>query len=423
MPKVFLSHSSFDKVFVRRIRDILHSHEIQTWLDEQNMRPGQRISEEIQKGISDSDFFLLFLSPRAMESGWVQREWQSRLHREVKENQGRLIPLVIQDCELPEFLKDIVYIDFRKDFEEGISLLLTSIAAKSENTFDFSSVSTAVNGMLEDLEDEAVVLPYAGRIFVIKTLKRLPRSGKHLRLGRQRQIDGSDVPSRSIYDHIISLAHSADVLYPHLDHRLVGAEVGDLARCIAYHELNEILLGDIPSFTNITSTRRQKSRIQSEQRLRSVDPREREYYAHKFIWMFLDIKHRASLDRFMDLAEEKSAASYNFFQVLDKMDPIIGVWRYLDVFRGQLEQNGARFIRAMADFFSNPDPSKIVQSYGDEQILTLLSFLQDASNAQAFYRDSEFLLHNEDWLGFSPEVRNKLIRGRGMHFMEVKGRT
>lgn len=423
MPSAFLSHSNFDKPVVRRIREILNSHGIQTWIDEDNVHPGQRISSEIQKGIENSDYFLLFLSPKAVDSGWVEREWQARLHGEIQSKIDRLIPIVLSDCEIPQFLKDIRYIDFRKSFEEGLAILLTTLAVQSETPVDSSSIYNTVVGMLEDLEDEAIILPNAGRIFIVKTLKRLPRSGKHLRLGRQRQVDGSSVPSRSLYDHVLSLGHSADVLYSHIDHELVGADVGDLARCIAYHELNEVLLGDIPSFTNLNSTRRQKSRIQSEQRLRSVDPKMREYFAHKFIWMFLDVKHRASLDRFINLSEDKDLPAYRFFQVLDKMDPIIGVWRYLHIFRGRLDQNGEKFLRAMSDFFTNPDPSQIVKTYGNEKLLTLLSFLQDIRNARSFYKDPDFLRKNSDWLGFPAETRHLLITGRNMHFMEVKGRS
>lgn len=418
MPKkTFLSHSSFDKAFVRRVDSVLRNHGIETWVDESDVQPGQSISRGIQKGLSESDFLLLFLSPKAVDSGWVEREWQSKLH----DKNAVIIPLLIESCQIPPFLHDIRYIDFRKDFEEGISLLLTTLSVSQDKNYSGTAIADTVNSMIEDLVGESITMPFTGSIFLIQTLRRIPRSGKHLRIKKLKLNDGRQVPSRSIFDHIMSLGHSADVLYPHVAHGLKGADVGDLARCIAYHELNEVLLGDLPAYTDITSAVKRKSKIFSEQNLRSVNPREREVIAHKFIWMFLDLKHRASLERFIDLADERESAAYRFFRVLDKMDPIIGIWRYLHIFRGQFVDDASSFIKNMRDFFDNPDPAKVVADYDDEKLLTLLSFLQDATMAKAFYADPSSITSTQDWLGFPGEVVYELITGREMHFMEIKG--
>lgn len=123
-PSVFLSHSSVNKTFVRRVKNSLEQYKIKTWLDESNIKPGESITESLQKGLLECDVLLLFLTPHSVQSGWVRTEWQSRFAAQVSTRKVRVIPLLVENCEIPEFLKDIKYIDFRSDYDTGIAQLL-----------------------------------------------------------------------------------------------------------------------------------------------------------------------------------------------------------------------------------------------------------------------------------------------------------
>ena len=73
MVKVFLSHSSKDKPFVRELADFLsRDGQIKVWLDEREIAPGQNIVSRIEDGL-EADFILLILSPDSVDSNWVPR--------------------------------------------------------------------------------------------------------------------------------------------------------------------------------------------------------------------------------------------------------------------------------------------------------------------------------------------------------------
>ena len=281
-----------------------------------------------------------------------------------------------------------------------------------------------VSEILDDLKTESIILPFAGRIPLVGTLKRLPRSGKHLRIGDLKLTDGRKLPSRSLYDHVLSVAYSSDLLFDFVSHGLNVDDKIDVARCIAMHELNEILLGDIPTFTRLNDRRRHKTRIEAEQTLATVPPREREIISHRFIWMFLSPKNREVMECYFDLSKGEKSKIFRYFKLMDKIDPIIGIWRYLHVFRGKFHDGGDLFISRMNDFFTNPDPRRRVRDYGgDQRLLELLSFLQNQGNAQAYCKSMEAITEMSGLFSIPSQKIRDLIEGRDLLFLEVKGQS
>ena len=314
--KVFLSHSSKDRVIVRRLDKDLNSHGFETWLDDNEVPHGASIPASINRGLSESQILILCLSRHSVASKWVAAEWESAISKHLNGDETRVIPLRLDDCVVPVFLAQYRYSDFReKDrYEQSLSLLLRTLNIyKSDFLGQFVQPRTPVTSILEftqelldDLDSEFVSLPMHKRVMIVDTLKQIPRSGKKVRLDKFRPT----LRVRSVYDHVLSLAHSADCLLPLFQHSLKEHEYASLAQCIAYHELNEVVLGDIPTYTSLSSKSRNRARILAEERLRSVEPSKREQIANKFIWMFLGEKHRRALEYVSSvLASESSPIS------------------------------------------------------------------------------------------------------------------
>jgi len=74
----FLSSSAIlskDKPFVRELANFLEKDgDIEVWLDEREIAPGENIVGGIAEGL-DSDFILLIPSPDSVDSNWVKEEW------------------------------------------------------------------------------------------------------------------------------------------------------------------------------------------------------------------------------------------------------------------------------------------------------------------------------------------------------------
>lgn len=78
LPKstLFISHSSFDKPFVRKLVDELsNDNSIKVWIDEKEILAGEDIQQTITNTLHhESDFFLLVISENSTKSSWVQFE-------------------------------------------------------------------------------------------------------------------------------------------------------------------------------------------------------------------------------------------------------------------------------------------------------------------------------------------------------------
>lgn len=125
--KLFISHSSMDKGYANLLYADLKDAGCVPWLDEWDIVGGQSIPTEIEKGIDNSDFLLILLSKNSIASSWVRAEWESSIWDENKDKQIRVIPLLIEDCTIPRFLKTKKYIDFREDYVSAFRDLLYTI--------------------------------------------------------------------------------------------------------------------------------------------------------------------------------------------------------------------------------------------------------------------------------------------------------
>jgi hypothetical protein len=76
------------------------------------------------------------LSKVSTASRWVQAELNAALMEELSGKGVAVLPVLIEDCELPPLLKDRVYADFRDDFQAGLQKLLAVFEQEGESTVD-----------------------------------------------------------------------------------------------------------------------------------------------------------------------------------------------------------------------------------------------------------------------------------------------
>ena len=118
--EIFLSHASPDRRFVSKLADALSRHRVRVWFSRRTIRGAQQWHDEIGKALARCDWFLLVLSPAAVQSAWVKRELlyalQQRRYRE------HIAPLLYRRCRYEKLswtLDSIQRIDFTGEFERG----------------------------------------------------------------------------------------------------------------------------------------------------------------------------------------------------------------------------------------------------------------------------------------------------------------
>lgn len=130
MAKIFLSHSSKDKEAVRKLRNDLVENGFDVWFDEDKIGIGDEIISKIEEGLEETSYLIIWLTRHSVESGWVQREWESKIHDELKMKKTLVLPILAENCEIPKFLSSKKYADFRENYEKGIRILITDLKKK-----------------------------------------------------------------------------------------------------------------------------------------------------------------------------------------------------------------------------------------------------------------------------------------------------
>ena len=95
MAKAFLSHSSSDKIIVKKIAKLLGNQ--RCVLDENSFEPGAKTIDEIFRELDESDVFVLFISDKALNSDWVQKEISLAYKALSEDNLDRILPIIIDD--------------------------------------------------------------------------------------------------------------------------------------------------------------------------------------------------------------------------------------------------------------------------------------------------------------------------------------
>lgn len=125
-PKVFLSYSSEDKRTVRYIAKKLKNSKIDYWLDEAELLPGVSLIEKIREAIDEVDVVLAILSKNSVESEWVKKELDIAMNQEIESKMIKIIPILIDEVNIPGFLVGKFYVDFRPKKNRYISFTLLS---------------------------------------------------------------------------------------------------------------------------------------------------------------------------------------------------------------------------------------------------------------------------------------------------------
>ncbi len=135
--RVFLCYASEDLDVVREIYDKLRQAGHEPWMDKEDLLPGLPWENEIPKALKSSTCVLVFLSSRSVtKRGYVQAEFKLAVEtlREIPAGQIYVIPVLVDDCEVPDPFRQFHWIrlDEPKAFEKVLrSIQLAESVRKS----------------------------------------------------------------------------------------------------------------------------------------------------------------------------------------------------------------------------------------------------------------------------------------------------
>jgi exopolyphosphatase/pppGpp-phosphohydrolase len=125
--QVFLSHSSADSALAKRICEGLKNAGYGVYFYEDEKRVGHNFVEKIGEEVDKSEFVAVMVSKKSHESKWLAKEVSMKLAEEVKTGRVCVLPIKVDECELPPLLADKNYADFRTDYQSGLEELLNTL--------------------------------------------------------------------------------------------------------------------------------------------------------------------------------------------------------------------------------------------------------------------------------------------------------
>ncbi len=126
----FLSHNTEDKVLIRQLKTALQKNDLQAWLDEDEIAPGQLFQDRIAEGMEQSRTAIAAYGA-AGPGPWQAEEVRVLLQHSVREGKT-VIPVLLPGApaepELPPFLAQRNWVDMRGGItDEGVRRLIWGI--------------------------------------------------------------------------------------------------------------------------------------------------------------------------------------------------------------------------------------------------------------------------------------------------------
>ena len=139
MADLFLSHSSKDKPFARKLAERLAKAGADVWLDEAELQVGDSLLQKLALAIHEVDFVTVVISTNSVDSDWVNKELQLAMARELAGNKKVVHPILIDGAPLPYFLADKLYADFsdNQSFDDSFLRLMRAIDGETPNVLEY----------------------------------------------------------------------------------------------------------------------------------------------------------------------------------------------------------------------------------------------------------------------------------------------
>lgn len=130
--EIFLSHSKKDVAFCEQLANDLKAAGVKVWYAGWDLEVGDSLTEKLAKEITSKGYFGIVLSPDSVSSAWVRFELRTALANEIKGGTVKVLPLIHRECEIPDALVDMVYLDFRTDYGAALRRLLKRLGVDTD---------------------------------------------------------------------------------------------------------------------------------------------------------------------------------------------------------------------------------------------------------------------------------------------------
>lgn len=133
---MFICHSSLDHEFINKLIIKFKKDNISIWIDDYELQIGDSITEKINEGLNECNFFIIIFSENSIKSDWVKKEINATLMRQLLKKDIKIIPILlnIEPNLLPPLMMDIYGAKFKNNIidEHEYKKIIEVLLDKSE---------------------------------------------------------------------------------------------------------------------------------------------------------------------------------------------------------------------------------------------------------------------------------------------------
>jgi hypothetical protein len=109
---VFLSYRSVNRTWVLNLYDVLTELGHKVFLDQYVLTPGDKLRNNLQAALDQSQAGILIWSRATRDSVWVNDEYDVLQDKTITDKNFVFIPVTLDNTPLPSFVATKIYIDF-----------------------------------------------------------------------------------------------------------------------------------------------------------------------------------------------------------------------------------------------------------------------------------------------------------------------
>lgn len=131
--KVFISYAHEDDEVAVKIDETLKSHGYSSWLYQHREKnpPGGRLVKKINEALNNADYILALFSIASLNSYWCISEVEAAFIRRNDERRDLLIPIRLENVEIPLIYRPILSIDIFPDQTKGLKEITSFLKHES----------------------------------------------------------------------------------------------------------------------------------------------------------------------------------------------------------------------------------------------------------------------------------------------------
>jgi hypothetical protein len=117
--EVFISYSRADQEFVLKLAQDMRQRGVDLFLDQLDIKPGERWDDRLQAALHECSYLLVVLSPTSVKSQNVKDEIGFAI-----DEGDTVIPILYQPTTVPLRLRRFEWVDFQGDYEQALKKLV-----------------------------------------------------------------------------------------------------------------------------------------------------------------------------------------------------------------------------------------------------------------------------------------------------------